>query len=479
MKTLCITFLGLLAVCLTGCGDVKSFGLAVDNGRSKFVRHDYVGSQASCSQAVSDFNAHTHKSTMALTWDEISKLATRGAYVPMYRDVLTAYFYLALNALAQQRPAEAFANLNRMLGVHDQIARQYAEPAENELSDEMKAKDMEQMLSFWKPVVIPENATAEERQQLKAYALKMEQEKKKSERAFNVTWNKAAAELRRTDRYANKGLSDFYNHAALLLTAFLAGWNDTASSKELVSACLTTAQGHAPATEEKLWNCLESSGSFQNKVFVIVATGHGPVLSARNINVNGITGTTVFAYTDLHTKNVAMAEMNPGFNPLAPLAVHADSEHVHTEVATELFASLNAEYQQRKSRLLREQVIRVLIKDAIAVTIAIIAEKQWGKEKGIPWIALAIAGSHFFLRQLLMTPELRCMENAPWAYQVALVEMPSSRQLRLKTNGVPRELTASIPPACNSAVVYVDFPGGNGKASVRVLPISMPSGGGL
>ncbi len=479
MKSLCTTLLGLLAVCLAGCGSVKSFGLAVDNGRSKFVQHDYVGSQAFCNQAVSDFNAYTHRSTMALTWDELAKMATLGAYVPMYRDVISAYFYLALDALAQQRPAEAFANLNRMLGVHDQIARQFENPAENELSDEMKAKDMEQMLSLWKPVVIPANATAEERQQLKAYAIKMEQEKKKSEKAFNSTWNKAAAELRRTDRYANKGLADFYNHAALLLTAFLGGWNDTASSKELASACLTTAQGHAPNTEEKLWNCLDRSGSFQNKVFVIVASGHGPVLSSRNINVNGIKGTMMFAYTDLHPKNVAMTEMNPGFKPLAPLVVQSDSEQMRTEVATEMFDSLNAEFQQRKSRLLREQIVRVLIKDAIAVSAAIIAEKQWGKEDSIPWIAMAIAGSHLFLRQLLMTPELRCMENAPWAYQVALVEMPSSRQLRLKTNGMPRELTATIPLACNSAVVYVNFPGDNGKASVRVLPISMPSGGGL
>ena len=140
-----------------------------------------------------------------------------------------------------------------------------------------------------------------------------------------------------------------------------------------------------------------------------------------------------------------------------------------------MFASLNAEFQQRKGRLLREQIIRVLIRDAIAVTTAIIAQKQWGKEDSIPWIAMAIGGGHYFLRQLLMTPELRCMQNAPWAYQVALVEMPSSRQLHLKSNGMPRELTANIPQACNSAVVYVDFPGNNGKASVRVLPV----GGGL
>ena len=364
---------------LVGC-----CSLPVDKGRTEFLKGNYGASRFSMATVEAQHVDASQKSVAGITWEEVKKLFVRGEYTPMYRDVLQAYFYMALDALGEQRTDDAVVALEQMLAVHDQIAAQFAEPQDSEMSDEMKAKDLETVLELLpQPNTSTDFATEAEKFAAEQYNQKVEDARKKSEDAFNEIWGKAVAELQRTDQYAGNGLAQFYNPAAVLLSTFLNGFNGNPQALENAKANLTAVKGIAPLTSQLLWRCLEKSrDAFHGKVMVIVAGGHGPVLVSHNIDLKGIIGTKVFEFTDLLGKADSLSAHNANFDPLSPVTVEAGGQTFNTEVAMEMYNNLNAEFQRRKGRMMREQVIRVLIRDVAALASSITIGYEVAKKKG-------------------------------------------------------------------------------------------------
>ncbi len=452
-KTLAISSFLLLFPLLEGC-----FSLSVDEGRAQFIKGNYDISRVEMEKTEQAHMEASQKSVASLTWDEAQKLVTNGPYAPMYRDALQGYFYMALDALGQWRFDDAVAALDQMLAVHEQIATQYAEPQVNEMSDEMKERDLQSMLSY-----LPEDNSTEANNE------KIKEKRKLHEEQFEEIWEKAKAELQRTDQYANNGLVSFYNPAALLLAAFLNGFNGNPHARKTAETCLTAIKGIAPGTSYKLWKCLEKPReAFHGKVMVIVATGIGPVLVSHNIDLKGVIGTKVFAFTNLPPKSNSLSECNLNFDPLASVTIQANGQDFKTEVATEMYDSLNAEFQRKKSRMMREQVVRVLIRDVLATATSLVIGYKYDMRVG-----LGIAAGWFFARQPLLAPDIRCMKNAPWAYQVAFLDIPEDRRLMLNLGHDPWGMPIDIPSSYDSAVVYVNLPGDvSATNALQVLPVN-------
>lgn len=456
----------LMVVFLIGC-----HSLPVDKGRSEFLKGNFHVSRMEMEKAEQMHVDASQKSVVAITWDEAQKLFIRGPYAPMYRDALQGYFYMALDSLGQRRTDDAVAAFDQMLAVHEQIALQFAEPRINEMSDEMKEKDLQSMLSYLPTAEeLSVGTTAEEKMVIDANKAEINEKRAKHEAQFKEIWEKATAELQRTDQYADNGLVAFYNPVALLLATFLNGFNGNPHALKTAETCLTAIRGIAPETSHFLWKCLERPMvAFHGKVMVVVATGHGPRLTSHNIDLNGIIGTKVFAFTDLSPKAECLAIRNMNFDPLLPVTVTAGSLSLDTELAVEMYDSLNAEFQRRKSRLMREQIIRVLVRDVAATASSIYVGVKYNKLVGG-----AIAGGWFFLRQPLMAPDVRCMEEAPWAYQVAFLDIPEDRRLMLKFQYEPWVLPVEIPSSYDSAVVYVNIPGdAQSKEQIQILPVNL------
>ncbi len=443
----------LTAMLLVGCQN-----LPVDRGRAEFLKGNYSTSRMEMEKTEQMHVDASQESVASITWDEAQKLVANGPYAPMYRDVLQGYFYMSLDALGQWRIDDAVAALDQMLAVHDQLATQYAEPQVNEMSDEMKEKDLQSMLSY----LPADDSSAANNTEIK-------DKRAKHEEQFNEIWEKATAELQRTDQYANNGLVSFYNPVALLLAAFLNGFNGSPHSRKTAETCLTAIKGIAPGASYKLWKCLENSrGAFHGKAMVIVATGQGPLLVSHNIDLNGIIGTKVFSFTDLPSKADSLSERNPNFDPMASMTIQTNGQDLNTEVATEMYDSLNAEFQRKKSRMMREQIIRVLIRDVLATATSLVVGHKY---QAAGW---GIAAGWFFVRQPLMSPDVRCMKNAPWAYHVAFLDIPEDRHLTLKLGHDPWSMPVDIPSSYDSAVIYVNLPGDmSSMNAIQVLPVNL------
>ncbi len=443
----------LTAMLLVGCQN-----LPVDRGRAEFLKGNYSTSRMEMEKTEQMHVDASQESVASITWDEAQKLVANGPYAPMYRDVLQGYFYMSLDALGQWRIDDAVAALDQMLAVHDQLATQYAEPQVNEMSDEMKEKDLQSMLSY----LPADDSSAANNTEIK-------DKRAKHEEQFNEIWEKATAELQRTDQYANNGLVSFYNPVALLLAAFLNGFNGSPHSRKTAETCLTAIKGIAPGASYKLWKCLENSrGAFHGKAMVIVATGQGPLLVSHNIDLNGIIGTKVFSFTDLPSKADSLSERNPNFDPMASMTIQTNGQDLNTEVATEMYDSLNAEFQRKKSRMMREQIIRVLIRDVLATATSLVVGHKY---QVVGW---SIAAGWFFVRQPLMSPDVRCMKNAPWAYHVAFLDIPEDRHLTLKLGHDPWSMPVDIPSSYDSAVIYVNLPGDmSSMNAIQVLPVNL------
>ena len=434
------------------------FTLSVDEGRAKFLKGNYDASRLEMEKTEQAHMEASQKSVASLTWDEAQKIVAKGPYAPKYRDALQGYFYMALDALGQWRFNDAVAALDQMLAVHEQIAMQYAEPQVNEMSDEMKEQDLQSMMSLLSTGDLSDANTSE-----------VVEKRKQHEEQFKEIWEKATAELQRTDQYANNGLVSFYNPAALLLAAFLNGFNGNPQARKTAETCLTSIRGIAPGASYKIWKCLEKPReAFHGKVMVIVATGQGPVLVSHNIDLKGIIGTKVFAFTDLPSEADSLSERNPNFDPMASMTIQTNGQDLNTEVATVMYDSLNAEFQRKKSRMMREQVVRVLIRDVVATATSLVIGLKYNKLAG--W---CIAAGWFFVRQPLMAPDIRCMRNAPWAYHVAFLDIPEDRRLLLKIAHDPWAIPVDIPSSYDSAVVYVNLPGdASATNALQVLPVN-------
>ena len=424
----------LFIVTLTGC--VTPVKLPTDHGREEFLKGDYSKSRISLGTAEAIHHDFSRESTMGLTMKELEKLVTLGKYTPMYRDVISAYFYMALDSLAQNNPSQARAALDKMLKVHDQIQRQYGNPEEtiNELSDETKKKDLDEVKGL-----IPDD----------------DPKKQNTLAQYAKTWETAKRELERTDRTFDNQITDFYNQAAIILAAFLGGWSNTPSGLELLESCIPNVLGHAPATLAKLTDYQEQDNGFQNKLLVIIAAGQGPKLISKSISLKDIPG-----------KKKAMEALQ-GFNPVAPIRISADSDFVFTEVATEMYTNLNAEFQKIKGRLLREQLIRVFLRDALVIGTTTVLATQYSK------MAWWLLGLWAIGRQYLMDPEQRCLQSMPWAYQVALLEIPQSRSLTLTGKSINGNIVVPIPATARSGVLYVNLPGLNAPPTVKLFPLSI------
>ena len=458
---------GFAVLLCAGCANL----LQVDQGRMDFVKGKYHQSRLSMETAARMHKESSEKSVAAITWNEAQKLFTRGAYSPMYRDAISAYFYMALDALAENRSDDAMAALNQMLAVHEQIAIQFSNATQNYMSDEMKAKDKAAMLSYIPSaeslIMGNKQITPEQAEQIRQT---VNEARAKSELAFNEIWDKSTAELQRSDQYADNGLAQFYNPAAMLLTSFLMGFNGQPQAKETAASCLASIKGMAPISSNAVSKCLdEDSSAFHGKLLVIVATGHGPILVSHNIDLNGIIGTKIFAYTDLPSKDDSRKAMNPSFDPLVPIVMQHGEDSQMTEVATEMFNNLNAEFQHMKSRLMREQVIRVLIRDVMALSASVYVGVEHNRAVGI-----AMGVSWAIIRQFLMNPELRCMQKTPWAYHVAFMDIPEDRTVNLSHPALSWQQSVSIPDDYDSAVLYVDLPGDlQSVNTVKVLPVNL------
>lgn len=117
---------------------------------------------------------------------------------------------------------------------------------------------------------------------------------------------------------------------------------------------------------------------------------------------------------------------------------------------------------------MREQIIRVLIRDVLATATSLVVGHKY---QAAGW---GIAAGWFFVRQPLMSPDVRCMKNAPWAYHVAFLDIPEDRHLTLKLGHDPWSMPVDIPSSYDSAVIYVNLPGDmSSMNAIQVLPVNL------
>lgn len=408
----------LLALALCGCRTVVP-PLTTDHGRQAFLRGDYARSAEVLEQAKTEQREFTQQSYASLYGSLMKRTFVRGAYQPMYRDRFLAHFYQGLNYLALRQPAQAAAEMGEMERMMDELDAECATPPEDTDVDSLQEE------------------LDDDSGKLKSY--------------YDQTQEEFAnfADLRN-----DPDLARFYNPAALLLAAFLEGLDG--NDEEFAYCCAKVAEsGQAPLTLQRMREAV-GANALAGKALVVIAVGHGPRLTERVIGSEKAKA-KLMSFTTLLSEEECLQRQNGDFDPRRPIPMQVGEWRLSAEVAANLYTSLAAEFARRERRLYWEQLVRVLVRDLIAEGIIIAGGRRAKRSLARMLITGGASVGWFFARQKLMTPDLRCLQDAPWDYQVALVDIPPDRQVNFQT---PIPCDVAIPP-CENAVVYLNCPDAN------------------
>ena len=420
----CVGVLGCLAV---GCKTVRP--LDVDNGRVAFLQGQFDLSQTMLTQAEMAQRTKDQSSYSKLFGDLMTKTFARGGYQAMFRDRFLTHFYLALDYLGMGMPKKALTEMRKMLRLMDKLSIDCeAAPGRDglaEVSEELNQEGLQDKLRKYHDSTL-------------SYWDFADQE---------ADWQKAR----------------FYNSAALLLAAFLEGCQNGASDEFQYACRLIEESQLGRRTVLELLNGV--NGGLSNWVLVIAAVGKGPVLVERKI---GVTGAQLISFTALPKEHDSLVQQNGlNFDPERPLLLEAGGQTTATEIAARLFTSLAADFALRENRLYWEQIIRVVVRDLL-VEGGILGGSEWIDDaKTALWVKILGSITWFFVRQALMAPDLRCLQRAPWDYQVALLKLPADRQMtcRLATESVQ----VTFPDDFRNAVLYLDCYGYGKTALTPIL----------
>ena len=412
----CLLLLAAM-VCLCGCKTTKL--LPTDYGRQAFLHGDYTQGVTLLEQAKAEQREFTQQSYASLYGSLMKKTFVLGAYQPMYRDRFLTYFYLGMSHLGLQENDQAATEMEEMLRMMDELAAECSQPVEETSLEEIQ------------------NEVQDDTGKLSDYYAQTQEE-------FNHF----------ADLEKDPSLARFYNPAALLLAAFLEGIDG--NDEEFAFCCAKVAEcGKAPETLRRLREGFSSA--LAGKALVILAVGHGPLLTERVIGVESAQ-LKLMSFTALQGEDECRVRQNGDFEPMQPLRIQVGPWQLSSEVAANMFTTLAADFSRRERRLYWEQLIRVLVRDLIAEGMIIGGSR--GAKRSLARMLIAGFGSigWFFARQKLMTPDLRCLQDAPWAYQVALVDIPDDRLVHfLPAVEGGLESVAAIPE-CQNAVVYLNCP---------------------
>ncbi len=420
--------------CLLFCGcSHRVEPLAVDRGHLAFLQRRMADAQVSLGQSLEKDAELSRQSSARQKMSGAQRLFEKGEYIPMHRERFLARFYSALALLCERQPEQAFTMMELCQKDMDLLAQQFADLS-NQSTQEAELQRVKE-----------ENPDAKDQ---------LEKNLPKDEEIVRGLDETLAFQ----DRNANPALADFYNPAVLLFAAFLEGLEGSRDSlRNVRTCCAWVAEGQAAThTNAQFLTCADAGApAFRNKLLVIAAVGKGPLLTPHKISLVGL---PLFSSTSLLPEKEAMAARNQDFNPMEPLVIVLNGKPCALEPATNMYTNLAAEFRLRAPPMYVEQVSRIALRDLAFVATTQLAASAISNKTARVIVRVGAMVTFLFMRTLYLEPDLRCMLNAPWAYQVALVDIPADRKVTYRPQGQP-ELTIEIPQDHVSAVLYLDHPG--------------------